>query len=254
MKQYQLSIIPLLLILLAGCVPFVPVTQPKPTYNMIKPLRVDRYESGSAITITQGKDLRLVSNFSNYSKNLVTFNFLIENTSPNTLLFEPSKVYYQIVQDTVNYQVSSNEKREYAIDPETQIVKKEIERQNRQKQYNVDKGSDAALGLLQASLNLLDRSPYSEEKEAAKAQQEETEIANANYKDKKFKEEMEEYEKQINIWKSALRITTLDPGKSIVGSIYFPYCGAGEKTFQIVVSMDSTSACTIYKQYLVEIK
>jgi hypothetical protein len=108
----------------------------------------------------------------------------------------------------------------YALDPEEKILDVERRTIDEKKSYDTDTGVNAAAGCLGLGAGVLADSKE-EQKEVDKNFKELEE--SAHERELEHNQRMDEFRREKNMWSSeALRKTTLNPGQTITGKIYFP--------------------------------
>lgn len=229
--------------LITGCSMY---REPLQVYRF-NPVRIDRYEQGAAIHISQTKELTAISSFVTYLNDMVVLNLLVENNSSDTLLFTPELCYYQVIDDTL--QQSLSKQKIYALDPEKQIVLAQVKLNQEKSSYRSEQANDAILGVISATADVLDHSVKPPEERAAEAQEEANNQAYHEQRRHSHEKQVQLYEENLNRWEVSLRKTTMEPGKRIVGKIFFPLTINKDQVLRFSFPMQNRVITVDYKQY-----
>ncbi len=230
---FQRTILALSTLALAGC--FV---SPKPVYRLRPVAGETRWLNGAEVVRNADDSVEVAASFLRQEGNELVFEVEIANFKYAQILVDPAAFYYQPVitgKDTLyrsggGYAVQGEEKdrvssrKIFAIDPEARLLEIDQKSSREQAGYAMNIAVNTTLSLLDLFADIATLGKEKTAEEIAEdtrydLQREtdriETEIDHEN-RVRQFSSVREKWEFET------LRKTTLNPGESVIGTVYFP--------------------------------
>ncbi len=199
----------LVLLLLSACAPN--------HYYVFEPVKTDRWDNGKAMTQSSSKTLEGSLSYSTISYNQINFELELLNTGDKPIVISSDNFYYLINTDSL-FQIKALNINERAINPDDMILKLERERYSEANKHCILSSCNLLLSLGDLASSHKNET-YEERKSREKEEKERQEQLDNDQKN--YEESMNNYKSEIKEWENSLRKTTLDPGKSVKGTIHF---------------------------------